>query len=139
MNKQKVVLKRGTFKHIEDELYAYHQTKKAIADLRRDIIEGSPMSDGTGIRSSEPGNPTHNKAVRLVDSKLLSQMEKTVAAIDYVMSKLPEEKINLVKLKYWQGHLTDLGIQVKLNLSRRTYYRWKADIVIDIARQIGWH
>ncbi len=139
MGKQKSGIKRGTFKHIEDELYAYHQTRKAIDDLRRDIISGSPIPDVTGIRGSNPGDQTYNKAARLVSDKLLRQMTEIVEAIDYVYSRLPEPQQEFVKLKYWNRRYTDYGIQVKLDKHRATLWRWREQIVNAIAANLGWN
>jgi RinA family phage transcriptional activator len=131
-------ISRGARKHIESELYAYHDTKQAIKDLRADIIEGSPVSDGTGIRGSEPGNTTLHKAARLYDDKLLRQLCRTVEAIDKTVARLPEAKRELVRLKYWDRNLTSYGIASKLGVDERTVWRWTNDINNAVAIELGW-
>lgn len=131
-------ISRGARKHIESELYAYHDTKKAINDLRADIIEGSPAQDATGIRGSTPGNPTGNKAARLYDDKLLRQLCRTVEAIDKTLARLPDPKRELVRLKYWDRNLTSFGIASRLGVDERTVRRWLGEVTEAVGLEVGW-
>ena len=36
-----IKLRRGTFQHVESELYAYHDTRKEIVRLKNEILHAS--------------------------------------------------------------------------------------------------
>jgi RinA family phage transcriptional activator len=138
----KFKLKNGSFKHVESELYAYHDTKREIEMLRNDILYGTAPPDENvgGGRSSLPGRPTENKAIALVTNRQIVQLEAIIRAIDEVVGQLPSDKRKLVELKYWTRPqmLTWDGIAMNLCISRRTAERWRADIVNQIGVTIGW-
>ncbi|WP_237703247.1 hypothetical protein [Paenibacillus larvae] len=52
-------LRRGTFQHIESELYSYHETRKEIIRLKNEILYGSTPADENvgGGRSNLPSDP----------------------------------------------------------------------------------
>lgn len=135
-------LRRGTFQHVESELYAYHDTKKEIVRLKNEILHASPIRDENvgGGRSNLPGDPTGRTAVLLTTHRKIEQLERIVEAIESVVERLPEHKKQLVRLRYWDKPrtLTWDGIAMKLHISRRQAMRWRDEIVYDIAAKIGW-
>lgn len=134
-------IKKGTFKHIESELYAYHDTCREIEELRKNILLSSAVPDLTGGgKSNLPGDPTGRVATRLATHRKLEQLERIVYAIEKVVNQLPDEKKKLVKLKYWTKPqtLTWDGIAQELHISRRTAINWRNDIVYAIAEILGW-
>jgi len=136
-----VKLKKGTIKHVESELFAYHDTKKEIEQIRDDIIRSTPYNDNPeGGRSSERGDPTARTVETLVTHRKLEQLERITKAIDNIYTSLPEERKRLVKLKYWTKPqtLTWDGIARELNVSRRQAIRWRDDILHSIADRVGW-
>lgn len=138
---QQVKLRNGTFKHIESELYAYHDTKREIVRLKNDILHSSSYFEPIGGgRSNLPGDPTGNTATLMVTHRKIEQLERIVDAIESVVDKLPEEKQKLVKLKYWTRPqtLTWEGIAMRLGISARQAMRWRDEIVYAIAERIGW-
>lgn len=132
-------IRKGTFKHIEQELYSYHDTQKEIANLRNDIMFGKNTEENVG-RSSEPGRPTERIATRLTTHKRLTELEKVAHAIEKVYTRLPEDYQKLIKLKYWTRPqtLTWEGISNKLHVSSRQAQRWRDEIVYAIAEVVGW-
>lgn len=138
---QQVKLRNGTFKHIESELYAYHDTKREIVRLKNDILHSSSYFEPIGGgRSNLPGDPTGNTATLMVTHRKIEQLERIVDAIESVVDKLPEEKQKLVKMKYWTRPqtLTWEGIAMRLGISARQAMRWRDEIVYAIAERIGW-
>lgn len=138
---QAIKLKNGTFKHIESELYAYHETKKEIIRLKNDILHASRQPDlSGGGRSNWPGDPTGETATLLATHRRIEQLERIVEAIEAVYEALPREKQELVRLKYWTKPqtLTWDGIALKLHVSRRTAINWRDEIVFAIAERLGW-
>ena len=133
-------LSRGAFYHVENELMAYHETKKEIVRLKTDILLSSPVPDETGVRGSLPGDPTGRKATMLLTSRKLEELERIVDAIDTVVSSLPPDKQKLVRLRYWTKPrtLTWDGIAKEIPAHRATVLRWRNEIVRAIAELIGW-
>lgn len=135
-------LRRGTFQHVESELYAYHDTKKEIVRLKNEILHASPVRDENvgGGRGNLPGDPTGRTAVLMVTHRRIEQLERIVDAIESVVERLPEKKKQLVKLRYWDKPrtLTWDGIALRLDVSRATAIRWRDEIVYAIAEKLGW-
>lgn len=132
-------MKQSLRKHIEDELRDYDTTKKDWESIQADIINGGGHGDDSGIRGTDISNPTASKALQLITNKRLSQLEKTIKAVESVVTRLPEEKFKLVVLKYWTRPqtLTDIGIAMDLHISIRTLYDWRDGIVYAIAKEMG--
>lgn len=133
-------IRKGTFKHIESELYAYHDTLKEIERLKKDIYLASPILDEVGIRSNSPSDPTGKKVATMLMHRRINQLEQITAAISEVYNKLPNEKKKLIKVVYWTKPqtLTWDGIAIELNVSRRQALYWRDEIVYAIARILGW-
>lgn len=135
-------LKKATFKHIESELYSYHDTLKEISNLRKDIMFCSENDDENigGGRNNLPSSPTERIATRLATHKRLIQLEEVTNAIYKVFQGLPEDYQKLVRLKYWTRPqtLTWEGIADKLYITSRQAMRWRDEIVYTIAEVLGW-
>ncbi|WEG14141.1 transcriptional regulator [Pullulanibacillus sp. KACC 23026] len=135
-------LRKATFKHIESELYNYHETLSEIERLKNDIIHGSDSSDENvgGGRSSEPGRPTERIATRLTTHKRLNQLEEIANAIQKVFTNLTDQQQKMVKLKYWTRPQTKTwdGIAEEIPVNRATAIRWRDTMVNTIAEILGW-
>ncbi len=134
-------IKKGTFQHIESELYAYHETRKEIVRLKNDILYAShPVDANGGGRSNLPGDPTARTATLLTTHRELESLERIVGAIDSVYESLPDEKKRLIQLKYWSKPQTRTwdGIALEMSTHRVTLIRWRNDIVRSIAAKLGW-
>ena len=135
-------LRSGAFKHVESELYHYHETLKELERMRYEILHGGAQVDENigGGKSNLPGDPTGQKAIALVTNRQINELEKIVQAIDFVILALPLEKQKLVQKKYWDRPqtLTWDGIALELNVSRITAMRWRQEIVQAIGHLIGW-
>lgn len=129
-------LEKANFKCVEFELQHLANTKKIYAEYLEDIIHGSGVAPE--IRGSQISKPTEVKALKLVSSAHISEMKKRIDAIEYVMSILPENKLDLLKEKYFNKRLTDYGIMQKLNIEQATFYRYRRDIIGLIADRLGW-
>ena len=135
-------LDEGVFRHVEAELFRYHDTKREIEKVRKDIIyRTSPPDENVGGgRGNLPGDPTGRTATILLSHRKLEQMERVVEAISTVYEMLPEEKKKLVKMRYWspnQRYTWD-RIALELHASKTTVLRWRDDIVEMIAQEVGW-
>lgn len=135
-----VKLKPATFKHIEAELYAYHETRKEIQRIREEIINGSALDENIGgSRGNEPGRPTERIATRLVTDRRLRNLEEVVEAIDSVYNSLPENHQKMVRLKYWSSrHLSWGRIAEECHVHPNTMTRMRRDVIYMIAEKLGW-
>jgi len=130
-------IKSAVFKYIEAELYDYPQTKQAIEELKEDIIEEAPVLDDVGGNTHRVSNPTLSKTMRLVTNRRLARMEQTVAAIDRVLNSLDPDRRRLVELKYFEKRLANAGVAMELNISDATFYRWRNEIILLVAVELG--
>ncbi|MFJ5750096.1 transcriptional regulator [Peribacillus frigoritolerans] len=135
-------LKKPTFKHIESELYSYHDTLKEIQFLRNNIMYTKENDDENigGGRSSFPSSLTEKIGTRLVNHKRLNQLEEITNVIEKVYTGLPETHQQLIKLKYWTRPQTKAweGIALELHVSRRQAFKWRDEIINIIGEVLGW-
>lgn len=134
-----MAIKREIKAYIEAELRDYNDTIRAIAEDKHELLLSSHTPENTGGTNYDIGNPTQAKALQLMTNRRIRRMEDTCRAIRNVIEALPEEKYRLVELKYWTRPqtLTDIGISMQLNISRRTYYNWIDGIVAALAIEMG--
>jgi RinA family phage transcriptional activator len=135
-------LRKSAFKHVEGELFSYHDTRKELIRLRNEILYGSHVEDENigGGRSNLPGDPTGRKVTTLVSHKKLQHLEMIVESIESIYDRLPEHKKRVVNLYYWTRPqtLTWEGIAQKCNISRRQALVWRDEVIYSISELIGW-
>ncbi|KIL35858.1 RinA family phage transcriptional regulator [Cohnella kolymensis] len=134
-------IRKGTFQHVESELYAYHDTRKEIVRLKNEILYATATPDNNGGgRSSLPSDPTGRTATLMVSHRRIEQMERIVEAIESVVDRLPKDKSDMIKMRYWARPqtLTWEGIALNLHISRRQIMNWRDDIIEAITDKIGW-
>lgn len=131
-------MRRDIRTYIENELRDYDNTKKEWELLQDEIVNASHISDGQP-RGTDISRPTENKALKLISNRRLSQLERTIKAIEKTIMALPEEKFKLIQMRYWDvpRTLTDDGIAIKLNCDKRTVYRWSDGIMLALAKEMG--
>jgi RinA family phage transcriptional activator len=130
---------QATFKHIESEIYKYHNTVKEIKKLRYNIIQSTPDENVGGGRSGIISKPTEMLATRLTTHKQLDYLEEIAYAIETVYNLSPEHFRKLIKIRYWENReLAWDGVALKLSCTKRTAQRWRNKIVHDIAEVLGW-
>lgn len=135
-------LKKPTFKHIEAELYSYHDTLKEIQFLRNNLMFCKENDDENvgGGRSSIPSSPTEQIGTKLASHKKLNNLETITNAIEKVYTGLPDTHQKLIKERYWtkpQLKSWD-GIAMELNVSRRQAFRWRDEIIWALGEVLGW-
>ena len=154
-------LKRATYRHIEAEIYSYHDTVQEIENLRMDIIlagrkyetYGSVVGDryaGTSI--------VERRATKLADSELLKEMKRITRAIEDTYARAKEECRRVVWVKYalaidWQPP-AEIQAQMEgrnrfdmspdhmaevLAVDRATFHRYRSGFVYGIAERLGWY
>jgi RinA family phage transcriptional activator len=125
--------------YIEAELRDYHKTKAELEELRDDMLNESPGPPDGMPRGSETSDPTFNRFKRLLTCRQVRYLARVFEGVSVVLDRLPEEKYQLVKLTYWSKPqtLTPVGISIRLNCGRNTYFRWRDGICEEIARELG--
>lgn len=133
-------MKQAAFKYVEDELFNYPESKKEIERIRDDIIHGKSTTDeNIGGGRAGISKPTERIATMLLTNRKLEHLERVVNAIDYVVNNLPEERRQLVVMRYWtkpQTYTWD-GLAYQLDRDRATLIRWRNDIVVTVGELIG--
>lgn len=152
-----VRLKRATYRHIEAEIYAYHDTLKAIDELRDEIILAGRQEDlGVAVSGGGyVGSQVERRATRLADSILLREMERITGAIRETYAVAKEEGRKVVWVKYglaigWEPP-TEIRQRVKrlnmanvgqmaggLGIDESTFHRYRTGFVYGIAEKLGW-
>jgi RinA family phage transcriptional activator len=131
-------LTKHTFKYIEAELRDFHQTIKELEQLKKDIILEAPLHDNNGGKSYEVSNTTYKKTERIILNKKLKRLEDIVKAVSAVYDACGKEKQQLIRMKYWQNKLTDKGIMDALCIEKATFYRWRKQVIYEIASELGY-
>ena len=132
-------MKRQIKVYIEAELRDYHQTKKEYEEMRDNLLNASQRPLDGMPRGTATGDSTYQRAERLMTNRRLKYMEVLLKGISMVLSEMPDEKLRLIDLKYWQRprQLTDAGIARKLNIDRRTVYKWTDAICWAVGAELG--
>ena len=155
-------MKRATYRHIEAEIYAYHDTLRAIEELRRDIILAGGLHEAYGAVVGDRYAGTsivERRATKLADSVLLREMERITKAIEDVYARAKEECRRVLWVKYglalvgWeppaeliermQGRnrydMSPDEMADVLSIDRATFHRYRSGFVYGIAEQLGWY
>ncbi|SDJ76856.1 phage transcriptional activator, RinA family [Paenibacillus naphthalenovorans] len=109
---------------MESELYSFQDTQKEIVKIKNELLN----------------DQSEQTVVKIMKHRMLEQMEHITDAIENVVGQLPQEKQKLIKLRYWTRPqlLTWDGVAIELDVGRATAIRWRDEIVIEIAKKIGW-
>ena len=125
--------------YIEAELRDYPRTKAELAELRENLLNESPAPPDGMPRGRRVSDPTLKTVTRLMTDRRINRLQMTIDAIEYVLNGLSDEKRRLMELKYWQRprQLTDVGIAMRLHVSKRMMYYWIDDICTAVAAEMG--
>lgn len=127
-------INKSIFRYIEHELYNYEQTKRDLQLYREQVLEGTSTPE-VSVQSS-PGDVTANKAVKLTSSAFVMQAERIINAIDKSLDVLGDKHKELFTLKYQMG-ISWPNIVIDMDISDRTYYRLRRELVIMVGQQLG--
>ena len=154
-------MKRATYRHIEAEIYAYHDTMKAIQELRQDIIlAGRQEAYGAVVGDRYAGTSiVERRATKLADSILLREMERITGAIADTYARAKEEGRRVVWVKYglalggWEPP-TEIRVQMEgrnrfdmttremadiVSMAESTFYAYRTGFVYGVAEKLGWY
>jgi len=130
-------MKREVYKYVERELFDLDQTIKNIRELEHNLITTSESNDINGSIRAGVSKTTENKAMKLINNKVLNRMHNTVSNINTATRKLDEELFKLYVLRYRkQIHHVKI-IMDHLPMSERTYRRKRNEIIKAVASEMG--
>lgn len=127
-------IERRVFRYVEYELYNYDNTKKELERCREEILESSPSPPEIKVQSGL-GDPT-SKKVELLTSTYIARAEQTINAIERSLNMLTDMHRMLFKLKY-QDCLPWQEVTIEMEISERTYFRIRRELVVTVAQQLG--
>ena len=125
---------KSIFRYIEHELYSYDETKRELARYREDVLEGTHFPE-VSVKTS-PGDSTAAKAIKLTSSAFVIHAEKVINAVDKSLTMLGDRHRELFKHKYQKG-LPWQEVALEMNISDRTYFRLRRDLVTAVGQQLG--
>jgi len=154
-------MKRATYRHIEAEIYAYHDTIQAMEEIRNDIILAGGVHEayGTVVGGRYAGTSiVERRATKLADSVLLREMERITKAIADTYARAKEECRRVVWVKYglaigWEPpaelvarmegrnrfDMSPDDMAEVLNVDRATFHRYRSGFVYGVAERLGWY
>lgn len=137
---QQIKLRAGTFKHIESELYDYHQTLKRIKERREELMSSGSKEEGMPSSPTLPSSTTENYVTRITMDRQLRELERVAEAIEHTYNLCDDDRKKLIRLKYWTKPqtLNWEGIAQQIPTSRATAFRWRDEIIQAIGEQLGW-
>lgn len=130
----------ANLKLIEAEICNYHKTLQDMKDIEA-VIAFPATEEQPGVQLGH-SDPTPKRAIKMMTSTELLEIRKRVEAISYMLKILkahPERgRYELIRLAYWDRQYTVTDICDRLNISERTYYRWRRDSLKIVAVKLGW-
>ena len=120
------------------QLEHYRDNKMQLEEYKRDMVP-SPTAKygGTTGHGNEAHRSTEDIVERISSSAYIRNLEQTVKAIDYVISRLDSTDLDLVKLVYFRGEYTVEGAAQIVNLSRRAAYNHINGVLVAVAMELG--
>ena len=153
-------LKRATYRHIEAEIYSYHDTLKAIEELRTDIIlAGRQEAYGTVVGDRYAGTSiVERRATKLADSELLKEMKRITRAIEDTYARTKDVARRVIWVKYglaigWEPP-AELAVRMEgrnrfdmsvremaeiLAVDESTFHSYRTGFVYRVAEKLGWY
>lgn len=135
-----IKLRSGTIKHIEVEIYDYHDTLKRIRERREELMTDPAKEEGMPSSPTLPSSTVERHATRLTMDRQLQELERVASAVEHVYNLCDDGRKKLIRLKYWtkpQLKSWD-GIALDLHISKRQAYRWRDEVVQAVGEQLGW-
>ena len=131
-------LNRKVKSYILYEIEMYHENKKQLEAYRRDIIEASPQPPDGQPRGNGMSNPVESKAIRIESSAYIRRTEQTVRAIERAFERVDHNHYRVIDMMYWRRTHTAIGVGMALKASKSTVYNWIDDVVMLVAKELGY-
>lgn len=142
--KRSDILKRGTFKHIEDILRDYPRIDSYLKQREEELLHPTKEQNDNigGGKSSEIGKPTEQKGITLAEDMRLKELRKQKEAIEYVFSTCDVITCNAIK-SYYMSPMKKTWEIVSYELSSgqlsiQTLKRSRLAFFEKLAKELGW-
>ena len=138
MAKYKFTLAPALREFIEWQIEYYPDNKRQLAIFKESMMPSQIGKYGqkTGSFDSEQ-RPTEDITIRRNPDYIMEQ-ERIITAIESVYEHLNDQDKELIRLRYWDGKLTPEGIALTMNLGRTTFYQRLNNILVVIAKRLGY-
>jgi RinA family phage transcriptional activator len=139
MSKYKFSLTPQIKGYVEWQLEHFHEDRKQLEQYKRDMIPSPVQSYSLtgGVQSGGTSNPTEKIGMRIANSAYILTTEKSVDAIEKVLSRCDPTDLKLIDLVYWQKAYTMHGAGMKAGLSERGAYYRINNILCMLAVEMG--
>lgn len=138
--KYKFTLTADKRNRIESDLRDYPEDKKQLEEIKEDMIPSQISQyghkEGSGFDSEK--RPTEDITIRIMSAPYIRFLSWKVEAISSVVDYLNETDRCIIDLMYWHRGLTPEGIAMKLNMDRTTVYYRLNNVLVEIARRLGY-
>lgn len=132
-------LDKSTYKYIESEIKHYYKTLEEYQDRRQELLYDRNGPDQVGGQSNLPSSTTERYALRLMDDRRITRLRTTVDAIETVIDSCNGDQKRFMNLYFFKRPQTKTmdGIAEELNISRRTLFRMRDEVVYTVAKLMG--
>ena len=137
MSKNKYKVPNWTKDIIETELYHYWKNKEIIKELEKDTIEESPLPPDGQPKGNKIGKPTERKAIKIISSRRLSEMQRRIDYIEDAFKMLNEDEQKMAETIFKERYSV-IKADMQKNISRHTYYHVKDKLVYYTAKEFGY-
>ena len=110
------------------EAKRYYALKRRLKEIDRDILYSSGGAGGSGM----PGQPTEQKALRLIQRK--EKIERELETIEAAFDSLPRKARAAVKKNICEGVRMD---SIMSPLSARQIRRYRREFILKLAELMG--
>lgn len=127
---------REVYKYIDYELLHFEDSKRELENLKMEIIETSSAPSDGQPRGNITGNPTEQKAMKLLSSVAIAKITKTINAIEKMRISLNPEYLKFFELNYVKK-VGIVKICQEIGIEERTFYRWRDYIIRATGKELG--
>lgn len=140
MSKYKFTLYPDLRQFIESQIRYFHENKRQLNSLKNNMIPSQISRYGSheSIGFDSEKRPTEDISIKIASDRYIFQLELAVNNIEAVYNSLSDMDKEIIRLKYWDNTLTPEGIALKVGIDKTTMYYRLNNILVEIARRLGY-
>ena len=131
------MIDRAVYRYIEHELYNYEFYKKEYQIQREMILDGSPSPSDGQPKGNKTGDPTAEKAERLLSNIGLLNLSHTITALEATINNLSKDEKAVYEEIYIKGHKCTQLTADRLICSLSKLKRHRTAIVMKAGINLG--
>lgn len=121
--------------YIMHELYDYTSNKRKLMELQDEVLNSSTSSDGQP-RGNQTGDPTGQKAIKLMTSRSIMIVTEKINNIERALDRLSDEEKDVVDIIF-NKRCSQIKAETNYNISSDTYYNTKRKMIYLTAIEYG--